>query len=395
MRRDGGDRRLHCASPGRAGGVLILACALLLGGCQSSAVRTLNHADDTRQLSEYESRRWYAAEELDRHWRNKGLIYSDGALGDYLQGIAVALYPEFGGTLKLRVLDSPDLNAFALPNGSVYLNLGLIARMENEAQLATIVAHEVSHFKFQHSLKQRHATEGAVVAGWAVTLLTGIPLSGQLLALGAMSGYSQDAEREADREGFARMVAHGYDPGSAAAVFDIMRAEAEALDSDEPWLYASHPKLTERMQTMQSLAVQQPSAGGRRESARFLRETGDLRSVLLDRYLIGQKYKQLIHVLENAEIRPRYPGHADFYLGEAYRQRAEEGDGARALAAYHKAVGLAPDFAPSYRALALIRMQNDERPEARRLFKRYLELAPEAIDRKYIEMYLQRIEGES
>jgi predicted Zn-dependent protease len=379
----------------RTGVHLLLVCTLLLGGCQSSNVRTLQHAEDTRQLNEYESRRWYAAEELDRHWQNKGLVYADAGLSGYLQNIAVALYPEFGDTLKLRVLDSPDLNAFSLPNGSVYLNLGLIARMENEAQLATIVAHEVSHFKFQHSLKQRHATETAAVAGWAVTLLTGIPLSGQLLALGAMSGYSQDAERESDREGFARMVANDYDPSAAVAVFAIMRAEAEALDVDEPWLYSSHPKLTERLETMQSLVAQQQAAGERREKTRFDRHTAGLRTLLLEKYLVEQRYKQLIHVLENVELRRRYPEHADFYLGEAYRQRNEEGDGARAQAAYLKALDLAGDFAPSYRALALMKLQRGEKAEALRLFDRYLELAPEAQDRKYIEMYRNRIREKS
>lgn len=370
---------------------LLMAGCLSAAGCQGSAVRTLEHDRDTGRLTEDEARLWYAADELDRTLQNKGVVYVDENLNRYLQSLAGTLYPEFAGTVKLHALDAPELNAFALPNGSVYLNLGLIARMENEAQLATVIAHELSHYKFQHGLKQRHAADTAAVAGWAVTIFTGIPLSGQLVALGAMSGYSQEAEREADREGFKRISAHGYAPAESVRVFEIMRAEAKALGTNDPWLYSSHPRLTERIETMKSLVSQHAVASGRRYSDRFAAATTGLRARLLEKYLAAHQYKQLIHVLEDSAIRHRYPAHAEYYLGEAYRQRAEEGDSDKAQAAYLNAIEKAPRFAPAYRALGIMRMQQGANSEALRYFESYLELEPDAADIKYIQLYKRRL----
>ncbi|MCB1880929.1 MAG: M48 family metalloprotease [Gammaproteobacteria bacterium] len=373
----------------------LLSGVIVLAGCDSMHVRTLEQSSDIQQLTDDEARRWYAAKELDRIWQHQGLIYADDELTAYLQSVAVKLYPEFSETVRMRVIDSPDLNAFALPNGSVYLNFGMIARMENEAQLATVIAHEVSHFKFQHSLKQRHAMETAVIAGWTVTILSGIPLSGELLALGAMSGYSQDAEREADREGFDRLIRLGYDGAESVKVFRMLQQEADVLDTKEPWFYSSHPRLSERIQSMQSLNAEHGNSNGIANQERFAAMTTGLSARLLEKYLIAHKYKQLIQLLEDSALRARYPTHAEFYLGEAYLQRKAEGDEEKAQAAYLQVVEIAPHFAPAYRALGLIYMQREQKAEALRFFEQYLQLDPDAEDKKYIELYRNRLLEES
>ena len=175
---------------------LAIAVVLLFAGCTSTNVRTFQTETDTRQLTEAESRSWHAAEEINRVWQHKGLIYNNPQLTDYLQAIADRLYPEFKGTVRVQLIDSPELNAFALPNGNIYLNIGLVARIRNEAQLATVIGHEISHFTHQHSLKKRDAADTAAVAGMMVTLATGIPVSGQLLVAGAMAWYSIHAVRK-------------------------------------------------------------------------------------------------------------------------------------------------------------------------------------------------------
>ena len=61
------------------------------------------------------------------------------------------IYPD----IRVRIVDSPSLNAFALPNGSIYINTGMLTRLDNEAQLATVLAHEGVHFTHKHSWQQR------------------------------------------------------------------------------------------------------------------------------------------------------------------------------------------------------------------------------------------------
>jgi predicted Zn-dependent protease len=378
---------------GRRYRYLLSACALLtiLTGCAGREVRDITHTADTRQLTEAEARSWHAANELDELWRKKGLIYADRQLTAYLQQVADGLYPELRGAVRVQLVDSPELNAFALPNGNIYLNIGLVARMRNEAQLATVIGHEISHFTRQHSLKKRDAADSAVFAGMAVTVLTGLPVTGDLLVLGAMSGYSQDMEREADELGFARLVQQGYDPRQAAEVFRLMLEEVDALDIDQPFLYSSHPKLTERIETMTELAGKQPPNGAALYQERFEHHTDGLRHIVLQRYLETHRYQILILLLENRALRIRYPEHAGYFLAEAYRQRGEEGDQTLAEHAYRQALIEAPEYAPSHRGLGLLLMKSGSRAEAAQHLKRYLALAPDAADRGYIQRYIEQL----
>lgn len=369
----------------------LAACGLILTGCVGGQVRTYQSHSDTQQLTDAESRSWHAAGEFDDAVRKKGLIYDDPVLTAYVQQVADRLYPEFGQTVTVRLIDSPELNAFALPNGSIYLNIGLVSRMRNEAQLATVVGHEISHFTRQHSLKKRNAADGAVFAGMAVTILTGISITGDLLVMSAMSGYSQDMEREADELGFKRLVAHGYDPAESSKVFEIMREEVQALGLDEPFLYSSHPRLSERIETMQRLAAAEPAGPTERFADRFHDHTQALRARVLERYLETHKYQTLILILENRKLRLRYPAHADYFLGEAYRLRGQEGDEMLAEHAYRKAIQLAPAYPASYRALGLLQMKRGDTASARAQLNTYLDMAPDAKDRGYIESYIAKL----
>lgn len=371
--------------------VVVLAVTVLTA-CNPGNVREFQNADATHHLTDAESRRWYAADQLDESMRNQGLVFRDDALQAYLQEVMDRLYPEFEGSLRVHAADSPLLNAFALPNGSIYLNIGLLARMRNEAQLAAVLGHEATHFVEQHSLKQRETLDSAAIAGVTVTLLTGIPFSGDLLAAGLLSGYSQDFEREADRQGFARMSTAGYDTTEAAEVFRIMLEEVEALDIDQPFLYSSHPRLQERIETLDSLAASdQGSTAGDKGSERFSQHIDKLREIVLQRYLSQQDYKRLILILEDEHRRSLYPAHARFYLGEAYRLRDQEEDRAKAVHAYLKTLHEAADFPATYRSLGLMYMKKGETQSAIGYFEQYLALDPDSDQAAYARSFLKRL----
>lgn len=372
-------------------GLFGLLIALALAGCATQAVRDLERASDVSRLTPEQSRLWYQAGKLDEVLSNRGALYTDPGLQAYLQSVMDRLFPEFRGSINVRVIKSSQLNAFALPNGSIYLNLGLLVRMQNEAQLAMVLAHEAGHFIQQHSLKQRQSVDSIAVAGIVITAATGVPLSGDLVAALAMSGYSQDFERAADRVGFERMAAAGYEPTQAPVVFRMMLDEVEALDISQPFLYSSHPKLSERIESTTALAQQAQAKSGELGSERFEAFVMPLRAELLKRYLVEQDYKRLILILEDGRRRPDYPEYADFFLGEAYRLRDGKGDADKADRAYQRALAKAPDFAASYRALGLLRMKEGQGEAARAYLQTYLSLTPDAADRKYIESYLERL----
>ena len=159
----------------------------------------------------------------------------------------------------------PTLNAFAMPNGRIYVHTGLLARLDNEAQLATILSHEMTHVDHRHALRFTRDVQnkqilytvlgvaasigvgaaagsrarsgdpiGAAVLSQTANAVLGLGL--QLAALASINGYGRDLEREADREGMARLVRAGYDPKEAPRVFKLLRDESKdrITDADPP-----------------------------------------------------------------------------------------------------------------------------------------------------------------
>ena len=93
--------------------------------------------------------------------QRSGQRYEDRRATAYLQGVMDRLYPEFKGKIHVHLYDFTQLNAFALPNGSVYFNIGLLARIGNEAQLAAVLGHEAAHFVEKHSFRERVSAKNA------------------------------------------------------------------------------------------------------------------------------------------------------------------------------------------------------------------------------------------
>ena len=101
----------------------------------------------------------------------------------------------------------------------------------------------------------------------------------------------------------------------------------------------------------------------------------------------------MLLILERQDAFVRYPPSAWYYLGEAYRLRNEEGDTERSVNAYRTAIQQSPEFAPSYRALGLYYMKDNNPGQAEYYFSRYLELQPDATDRDYIEYYRKSLKS--
>lgn len=146
------------------------------------------------------------------------------------------LFPEYRGYIRVRALKKPVLNAFAMPNGSIYINSGLLGVMQNEAQLATVLAHEGVHFLNKHSARQREHFHQA--AGWMMAIsMLGIPLLAEVTFASAVTGYSREHETEADLEGFKRLQRAGYQVSEARKTFEHLLREVEAEDIKAPFSF--------------------------------------------------------------------------------------------------------------------------------------------------------------
>lgn len=368
----------------RRGLSLALACALALPA-QAEPVLPWADAAETRELASEEKGLWQEADELDRALLRAGRINTDPALTAYLQGIMDRLYPEFKDRLRVRVLNAQQINAFALPNGSIYVNAGLIARFENEAQLATVLAHEGAHFTHRHTLQQAGRLRNTAAFALVVAML-GVPLVGDLVVLSSMFGYSREHEREADEIGYRRLVAAGYAARETIRTFEHLQADIKAADIDEPFFFASHPRLQERIDSFNTLI--RDSDAGETARERFIETTAGLRLASLAADLAAYRYKQIILMLDNRATRREYPPEASYFLGEAYRLRNEAGDEAAAEREFNAAIKTAPHYAPPHRALGLLHFKRGNSDEAAARLRHYLTLDPAAADRTFVEYYI-------
>jgi beta-barrel assembly-enhancing protease len=158
----------------------------------------------------------------------------------------------------IKVIDSDEVNAFALPGGFFYVNSGLILRAQEESELAGVMAHEISHVIARHGTKQ--ATKGEMMQ------LATIPLI--LLGPGGWAGYglyqalnlaiplsylkfSRDDEREADYLGIQYMYKAGYDPNSYVTFFERIQADEKRRPGSIPRIFSTHPPTPERIEQAQ------------------------------------------------------------------------------------------------------------------------------------------------
>jgi predicted Zn-dependent protease len=158
----------------------------------------------------------------------------------------------------IKVIDSDEINAFALPGGFFYVNSGLILRADEEAELAGVMAHEIAHVAARHGTKS--ATKGQLMqfatiplillgpGGWAgYGLYEGLNLA---IPIGYLK-FNRDNEREADFLGLQYMYKAGYDPNAFVAFFEKIEAEERHHPGSIPKVFSTHPPTPERIQKAQ------------------------------------------------------------------------------------------------------------------------------------------------
>jgi len=201
--------------------VAVLASALALSGCATNPVTGKTDVVTMSAAQESEIGRKMHPQVLQQYGR-----YEDESLQTYVSDIGqriakVSHLPNLQFTFT--VLDSPEINAFALPGGYVYITRGIMAYLNSEAQLVAVLGHEVGHVTARHAVRQQSGAAAAGVGATVIGILTG---SGDLANIANMAGtalvrgYGRDMELEADAIGAEYLERMGYEP---EAMIDVVR----------------------------------------------------------------------------------------------------------------------------------------------------------------------------
>lgn len=195
-------------------------------------------------------------------------LFEDEELNAYVEEVgqkmaAVSHRPNL--EFHFFIIDSPEINAFALPGGYVYVNRGLLSFMNNEAALAAVLAHEIGHITARHAVQQHArgalASTAATVGGFVTSVATGSGYVGSQIsdvasiwAQTGLSGFGREHELEADSLGAEYLVEAGYDPSAMIEVITVLKNQEDfnrRISNNSGGyhgLFATHPRNDTRLQ---------------------------------------------------------------------------------------------------------------------------------------------------
>jgi tetratricopeptide (TPR) repeat protein len=385
---------------------LLLACVC---GCASTKLEPLTSQTEPGLLAKDEQALWTTAGRLEREiadhiepsaTRTQAEQYLDGVLGK--------LTPDFRDArvrVRIRILPDSNPNAFILPNGAMYVNSGLLALLENEAQLATILGHEFCHFQNRHSyrerIQERNEIARGVLVGATLAVLSGTPEAVQSVAevwrISSISGYSRNLESEADHASLLAMMKAGYQPEEAVRAFERLQTVSQEEEDEKQQRFATHPKLDDRIASYRK-CLQQPEAqacapGREVAAAAYHERTFDVVLDNAELNLDEDHYDMAgANIKRCLKLKPDC-ARAHFLRGEFLRRGpgTEENVWQRALECYDRSIQCDPNFGPAYREAGLLHRQLGDRARAAEALRKYQGFAADAADAPLVKSYLEKL----
>ena len=225
-------------------------------------------------------------------------MVDDPVITEYINrvGQQLVLHSDAKIPFTIRVIDSDEVNAFALPGGFFFLNKGLILAADNESELAGVMAHEIAHVAARHAMENQGKGQMLGIGLIAGIIFTGgvagavLQNTAGLAQALAFFSFSRAAEEEADRLGVQYLYAAGYDPNGMATMFEKLAAQSKSKPNSISRLFTTHPQSVERRDASVALVARFPerdeykisSSDFNRVKAKLLRMTNVQEGVLSD-----------------------------------------------------------------------------------------------------------------
>ena len=375
-------------------------------------------AYETQKLPENaeEASLWKHAVAHEKRLSDGGTVFEDRHIEQYIEDLAARMLGDsidhLGIRLDFVLVQEPILSAWAYPNGTIGLYTGLLVRMDNEAQFAAILAHEISHFLQRHSYREMLDAKKQAKIGKGLGFLASLALAketgtwdkgvmdfaGEFWENFAISGYSKENEYVADEEGLELMARAGLSRDEAIPAFKALGQNSVYGAGDPRKMWSSHPRLEDRIRNLE------------KEIKRAKRKKGyvpgevpapvdyyrGIAPALVINARLDIKERQFGRARESLD---RYlqvhPGDAEahYLLGESYRSENPLGpDFANSQAAYRAALEHDAAYALAYKELGMTHRVQKQNDAAREALEKYLVIAGDAPDAGIIRGYLEGLQ---
>ena len=361
--------------------------------------------------NEDESHLWEIASNHENNIYNDGRMHHDGEVEAYLERMAYKMLGDsiehVGVKIDFFIVMDPMLSAWVYPYGTIALHSGLIASLDNEAQLASIVAHELSHFLQRHSYREliSDRRQGAIGKGLGILLTAAAAtqtgaIDTNLMKAGGMwtdlvtSGYSRKNEHIADAEGLLLMKHAGYERHEAIAGFTALKLNDLYGTVNIRHLWSSHPKLDDRIENVTRAVKKEQKRkdyvpGTPSDSLAYYQAVAPILLANAKLDLKERMFDRSRQALQKYLLARPGDAEALFWIGETHRLQQPGGpDFAAQEAAYRAVLEHDSGYARAHRELGMALRQAGKHGEAKASFTRYLELTPKAVDAGIIRWYM-------
>jgi predicted Zn-dependent protease len=340
----------------------------------------------------------------------------DPALQAYVDRVGTSLVPKWVDPAQLKftftLVDDPTLNAFAMPDGTVVVHSGLLAALENEAQLATVLGHEIAHathrhgyrgFKDQQS-KQMWFGLGSMVAGVLVGATTDNALAGLATGLGsslalqaAVNGHGRKLEDEADVIGLYYMVEAGYDYMEAPEVWRVFNRYTKDQSKVSNFFFSNHSTHAARINNL-TKAI---NADYRADVPRTKLKVGEEEFAAVSQQLAqrnavanleSQEYAKAERALSLALERNPNDAQAHHNLARVLWGQGGARNAERVLNELGAAIQIDPSMAAPWKDAGMIFYELRDAGRAAKAFERYLQLEPNAPDAAKLQAFIRTVQ---
>ena len=361
-----------------------MACQKPVDVNDDKEVNAYLNAELTRNESDY----LYVFNKLEAQISMAPNRIKDARLTSFIEAVLCQLSVDYCQQVRIYVLENPQVNAHMLPNGAFIFLTGLLLRVENEPQMAYVLAHELGHFVNKHGIKKINYSK----LKNNNERLQNVGTFQGLQGYSSLNAYTQQLEKDADSFAISLLNKNQYDLEQVAGLFEQMLKENKAQNKQNTGGFNStHPGTVQRITRLKNSAVTDPPEQ-KVDDNHWVKIKAEYVKNWLKMELQKRDYKSSLVLLEELKANSKEPLYLDYFLGELYRKQRGRTNHLKAVAFYYSHLQASHIVNDVYKNLADAYVLLEDIENAKTYYLKYLESVPDEVSERLVRQRLKRLQ---